>query len=139
MKNIQEIMVYAFGENPRKVFVMAAQWLQEQLKHVPEGEQLAWAKVIRYRDDLAAKYGMELTRYYNDNGLEEHFDYEYFTDYVALLCIEFYDLNGGEMDADTKYFMEKNSMELGYGNTGTPNVISERKDRSGKFIVSSIL
>ncbi len=139
MKNIQEITTYCFGANPPKKCTEATKYLQCQLKDIPEDKQLEWAKERRDRDVWGDKYGLELTRYYNNNDLEDHFEYKDFIWAVAMLCVEFYDKNGGEMSAMTRRALERSASEFGYADESSPIVISEGKDGSGKFIVSSIL
>jgi hypothetical protein len=143
-KSIQEILIDEFGDNPPKGYAAAAQWLQGKIEHFPKSMRLKWVKPLRDVDTLVKHYGMQLTTYYLRNDLQEEFSYGEFVDGTAMMCIVFYQHNGGEMDEETRQFLEKNKLEFGYGDEGEQIPLDETKLKTigsgpNKLIISQIL
>lgn len=104
-----------------KLRIQAMQWAEVQTKHMYGDELMAWAKARMKKMDVYALDEESTSRFYENIEYEKIgkvYDYGMFLEECAIACKFFYFGNGGE---------------------GIPNVISEGKDGSGKFIVSSIL
>lgn len=104
-----------------KLRIKAQEWAEAQTKHMYGDELMAWAKAHMKKMDVHALDRESTTRFYlgiKHEDLGEAFDYGMFLEECAIACKLFYFGNGGE---------------------GIPNVISEGKNGSGKFIVSSII
>ncbi|GHA67887.1 hypothetical protein [Pontibacter akesuensis] len=100
----------------------AQQWAEAETKDMYGDELMAWAKARMTVEGLREHETRSTTLFYvsleQPKAADKAFDYGSFLNECAIACKLFYFGNGGE---------------------GIPNVISEGKNGSGKFIVSSIL